>query len=162
MLCAMLVQISAKYDRHVASVCMQWIADAIGAHDLDMYGDVESVYNQLQNGRLLIRLYQSIDPYHKFPSALLSERNQKEFHDIDRISMFINTIQHPPLSVNQVDVFEADDLYERHNMRQVIFCLEAVARKIVSAIGCTQLAKGPVLTKRHRLDGLQWATEHRF
>eukprot|EP01127_Copromyxa_protea_P010330 TRINITY_DN2513_c0_g1_i1.p1 TRINITY_DN2513_c0_g1~~TRINITY_DN2513_c0_g1_i1.p1 ORF type:complete len:471 (-),score=91.31 TRINITY_DN2513_c0_g1_i1:1066-2478(-) len=109
------IKMEEKYDYELEERIMDWIEDVTGFA-------MNSFYDDLCNGQVLCHLINSIKPnmiplVHTRDQALLEREN---------IKFFVNACR--GLGVNQGDLFEVNDLYDRHNIGQVLNCLYALTQ----------------------------------
>jgi len=117
-------KIAGKYDQQAAATVMGWLARHTG-EPLDTTGDMDSVYQQLKDGYVLLKMAAKLELRGvKAPT----KRQTMAFKAMQDINNFLTAIKGAPMNVPDSCCFATADLWENQNMVQVVTCLESVGR----------------------------------
>ncbi|GJQ79012.1 Chd64 [Trypoxylus dichotomus] len=115
-------KINAKYNEELAQETLEWIREITG-DNINIAGDMDNFYETLNNGTLLCKLVNCIQP------GLVKKINESKmaFKCMENINAFLEAAK--ILGVPTQETFQTVDLWERQNLNSVVICLQSLGRK---------------------------------
>lgn len=141
-------KIKQKFDSQLAGKVLQWVKE-VTELDIDTNGEWNEFHKTLQDGTVLCRLINALQPETIPPKKI--NTSKAAFKQMENIHHFLAGAQ--KLGVPSEEIFQTVDLWEQQNLAAVVTCLESLARK-ASKYG--QKSLGP---KESETNVREWTSE---
>jgi len=124
-----------KWDADQAITAVNWIAKTIEEPTLSTDGSMDNVHELFKDGYYLAKLANWVTPG-CIPASKLTKRQTLPFKQMELIGMFLDKMKagkNPGGMVKDTEMFQTVDLFEKVNMVQFVFTIEALGRALLTA-----------------------------
>jgi len=122
-------KINAKWSPENAQQAIKWIGERINEPTMSTDGSMDDVYTQLKDGLVLCKLANWVKPG-SVPANKLTKAPTMAFKQMELIGIFLDVMGKN--GIDKTELFQTVDLYEKVNMTQVITCIDAVGRRMLT------------------------------